>query len=673
MKKYKTWIVLGLVILVAFFVRVWRFDDLLTFKMDQVRDVKLVEEAYLAGEGGLNLEGVGMLPLLGPRAAKTYLRLGPAVYYFDYLSLLIFGDHPWAMAVPDFIFSILTIPLFYYFLRQAFNQRISLMTTIVFASSFFLVQYSRFAWNPNSIPFWSLLYFLGLYKIIRNFWLGIAGSGKWLLVAVVGYGVVSQLHFIALLAYPLIGLFFLVISLLVFWYNSKNKSVAEAFDNNQFVNFKCRFSENFHLRDLMLGISWRYWFGALVILGTMYLPVILSEVCTHGDNWMQFKYALSGRGGEEFSWKLKLIQSLKLHSEYFWFSLTSFAGGDGVWGVVGFLGVLFLLGMAFLRKVVVNFKFNSLVGLKNFKETVLGKLVLRVIAFCHFLLKMLFKKLSFLDNFLDDDEKKSISRKLFFLLILLWFGVMFLLYTKLAFDVLKPRYWLLEVPIFFVFLAVFFQILTRFKKMFQLVWVLVFLLSVLNYLAVGNWYWVLLNQKDSKFLVWDLKLKDANKIPWKQLGETADYIESLAEKTEKEICFYTTGEYRPVYDYIFSKRGLSEKIRRISFKNDTDDNCLFVTIDHHRRRDLPRIPKDHKEEFEKVEGGKKEIGFVTVWRVHRNAQRAVGVSREFVDKTFKKKVSEEEMEKKEFLKEKKKPKKPRRKERVRWKDLGCLF
>ena len=64
------------IVLLAIFVRGWMFSELLTFKMDQARDITLVQEAYD--------NGVGELPLLGPRAAKTYLRLGPIFYYFEF-------------------------------------------------------------------------------------------------------------------------------------------------------------------------------------------------------------------------------------------------------------------------------------------------------------------------------------------------------------------------------------------------------------------------------------------------------------------------------------------------------------------------------------------------------------------------------------------------------------
>ncbi len=704
---------LAIVVFLVLAMRLWLFRHLLTFKMDQARDIKLIEEAYNGG--------VGELPLLGPRAAKTYLRLGPIFYYFEYLAMLIFGDQPWSVAVPDLIFSILTIPLFYYFLRQAFGKKVSFLTTMVFASSFFLNQYGRFAWNPNSIPFWSLLYFLGLYKVVKCQMSNVkcqmsinralvsqesiklkVENGKfiksirsikskvenrnvswWLLVAVVGYGVASQLHFTAMLAYPLIGVLFVLA--VAFWESRKESGLQEkkgVSKNKKILSIDyltMRGLRRFIWR-LWRGVGWKYWLGAVAILGVMYLPVVLSEVYTHGDNWVQFKYALSGRGKPEFPLSAKIIQSVKLHSEYFWFSLSSFGGGENKFFVVGFLGIV--AGVMFsvwkkLQDTRYKIQINDKSQMTNDEEMINdgGEMT---------------------NDKLQMTNGGGENRMVWFGLIFVWWVVMGLLYTKLAFNVLKPRYWLLEAPIFFVVLAVFLEglIENELKKIKgkHIAYLVVIVLIGMNLWATGNWYWELKNQKDSSLFLWHLKLKDQNKIPWGQLQKTADYIASLAQQTDKDVCFYTTGEYRPVYDYIFQRRGLDEKIRRISFSKDSNDNCLFIAIDHHRHREIPRIPKDHKREFEKTE--KKEVGFVTVWQVRkriqdtRNKIQTNDKSQMTNDKKMTNDKSQitndsEEMtnDKSQMINDggkmtndksqmtKEKMKKPRRVERVRWRDI----
>ena len=155
--KYWEYFILAAVIIIAVAIRLYHFHDWLYFAMDQARDAMLVREAYE--------NGASQLPLLGPRAAGTFLRLGPIFYYFQYISAKIFhSTDPAVLAYPDFLFSVLGIPLFYFFLRNYFKKTISLLATAIYAFSFVAIQYGRFAWNPNSVPFWILLVFFALLK-----------------------------------------------------------------------------------------------------------------------------------------------------------------------------------------------------------------------------------------------------------------------------------------------------------------------------------------------------------------------------------------------------------------------------------------------------------------------------------------------------------------------------
>jgi hypothetical protein len=94
--KNKIFISLLIITLVGFGLRIYRHSDFLHFELDQSRDAMVISEAIE--------KGPGELPLLGPRAAGTMLRLGPAFYYFEYLSALIFGNTPAAMNALNLIF-----------------------------------------------------------------------------------------------------------------------------------------------------------------------------------------------------------------------------------------------------------------------------------------------------------------------------------------------------------------------------------------------------------------------------------------------------------------------------------------------------------------------------------------------------------------------------------------
>lgn len=246
-------IVLVVIILLATFLRLYNFEEWFYFKNDQARDAYTAQKVL---DGGL-----GELRLLGPRAGGSNLYLGPVSYYFRALSAWVFqSKEPFVMAYPDLFFSILTIPLLYFFLRSFFSNKTSLAVSGLYAFSYVAVQYSRFAWNPNSLPFWSLLLVFSLYKIATAKNNKIAG---WFLILLaLAYSVVSQLHFVALLGFPII--------VFVFW-----------------------------LKYFPTKINWKFWLGAVFTVVILYSPVIANEIITKGNNSQHFFYTIQNRGDDK--------------------------------------------------------------------------------------------------------------------------------------------------------------------------------------------------------------------------------------------------------------------------------------------------------------------------------------------------------------------------------------
>ena len=248
-KNWHYWI-LALIILVTMIYRGWNFEDWMLFRADQARDAHYAKEAIE--------EGAGNLRLLGPRAgAAVYLegdeslkgdvlRLGPIYYYFQYLSALVFGGaSAWTLAMPDFLLSLIAIGIFYLILRQFFSISVSLATTAVFAFSFILLEYSRFAWNTNQLVFWECLLVLALIKIIilENK----KKAGIWLIILGLSIAILSQLHFLALFGFGAI----ILVSLIVYrpW-----------------------------------GINWKFWLASAAVVAVIYLPVIAADFKNDGDN-----------------------------------------------------------------------------------------------------------------------------------------------------------------------------------------------------------------------------------------------------------------------------------------------------------------------------------------------------------------------------------------------------
>jgi 4-amino-4-deoxy-L-arabinose transferase-like glycosyltransferase len=199
--KKRKWelLLLGAIVLAGIFLRTYEFHDWLQFESDQARD------AFAAGEV---VAGEKPWPLLGPtmRASgnteETLFRIGPAYYFLQILSATVFGVSAAAMAYPDALFGILSIPLFYFFLRRYFGVAVSLSLVGLYAVSFFAVRYSRFAWNPNLTPFFVTLFLASTHEFLvrkeKTSWL-------WALALGTALGIGVQLHAILLLVLSLVS------------------------------------------------------------------------------------------------------------------------------------------------------------------------------------------------------------------------------------------------------------------------------------------------------------------------------------------------------------------------------------------------------------------------------------------------------------------------------------
>jgi hypothetical protein len=237
-----------IIISISVFLRAYYFSDWLHFELDQSRDAKVIDLAIK--------EGISNLPLLGPKAAGTFLRLGPAFYYFKYLSALIFGNTPSGIAVIIMIFGILAVPVFYLFIQRYFSKWISLGLMFIFSVSLFLVMYSRFSWNPNPLPLFTLLAFYSLLRTVdKNE--NEKKRGMWLIAFSSSLAIAIQLHFLAFVAVPAISFLFLIIK--------------------------------------RPGIKIKYWLFSAATIIFLYSPAIVNDLETGGANIGQLLGVAQGK------------------------------------------------------------------------------------------------------------------------------------------------------------------------------------------------------------------------------------------------------------------------------------------------------------------------------------------------------------------------------------------
>ncbi len=238
------------ILLVAFCLRSYELGSWLHFELDQSRDAKVVD---LALDGN-----VLDLPLLGPKAGGTFLRLAPAFYYFSYVSAKLFGGMPVGGVWFVVVLSTLFVGGLFFFLRRGFSQEVSFGLTALAAVSVYLVLYGRFAWNPNLIPFFVVF---GFYALLRSVDHEEVHKERWFLGAALLLTLATHFHFLAFLALPTVTGLFLLLK-------------------------RPRF-------------RWSTWLAAFGIIAFLYVPMILNEVATKGSNTKEFFGAITEKSTKE--------------------------------------------------------------------------------------------------------------------------------------------------------------------------------------------------------------------------------------------------------------------------------------------------------------------------------------------------------------------------------------
>ncbi len=79
------------------------------------------------------------------------------------LSLIIFGNQPWALRLPSAIFGILTVLGVYFLTKELFSKKIALLSTFLIATSFWHINFSRIGFRAIMAPFfitWALYFLL---------------------------------------------------------------------------------------------------------------------------------------------------------------------------------------------------------------------------------------------------------------------------------------------------------------------------------------------------------------------------------------------------------------------------------------------------------------------------------------------------------------------------------
>lgn len=182
-----------LILFIASFFRLWRIDEYLPFMGDEGRDVRVVKRFLTDFD----------LMFIGPRTSIGDMYLGPLYYYLIAPFLGLFRFSPTGPAVFVAMLGTATVGLVWFVSREWFGKTAAGIAAFLYAISPVVISFSRHSWNPNIMPFFSLLCVYSIWRIWKKH------EWRWLLVLGVSFAFVLQSHYLGLLLLPTIGIFWL--------------------------------------------------------------------------------------------------------------------------------------------------------------------------------------------------------------------------------------------------------------------------------------------------------------------------------------------------------------------------------------------------------------------------------------------------------------------------------
>lgn len=208
-------IILGMIILVGAFFRLYRIGEYMTFLGDEGRDVIVVRRLLV------NFDPI----LIGPGTSIGDMYLGPLYYYMMAPALLLARFSPVGPAVQIALLGVVTIFFVWWVGREWFPAAAGqvavagLLAAGLYAVAPTVIIYSRSSWNPNIMPFFALLIIYAIWRLWQH------NEWKWLVVASISFAFVLQSHYLGLLLASVVGLFWFF-SIRKAWRNKKHRLVA---------------------------------------------------------------------------------------------------------------------------------------------------------------------------------------------------------------------------------------------------------------------------------------------------------------------------------------------------------------------------------------------------------------------------------------------------------------
>ncbi len=192
-KNRKELVIIGLILLIGAFFRLYKIGSYMTFLGDEGRDVIIVRRIFTELHP----------PLIGPGTSVGDMYLGPLYYYMMAIPLLIAGFSPVGPAVMVALLGVVTIAFIWWVGRIWFDKKAGLIAAGLYAVSPTAIIFAHSSWNPNIMPFFAVLSIYSVWKVWKQ------KNLSWLIVLGISFAFVLQSHYLGLLLAP---------TILVFWF-----------------------------------------------------------------------------------------------------------------------------------------------------------------------------------------------------------------------------------------------------------------------------------------------------------------------------------------------------------------------------------------------------------------------------------------------------------------------
>jgi hypothetical protein len=187
LKRYWQEIFLALFIVIAFVLRFANITKLQFFTYDQSRDALFIKRMIVDKE----------FRLLGTQTSLPGMYLPPFYFYTITPVLWLSQLNPAGIDIYSALIGVLTVPAVFFIANKVFGRPAGMFSAGLFAVSPLIVELTRRAWNPNTLPFFVLIAFYFLYQYYKERKL------KDFLLAFGLYGYCLSLHFGAWTLAPL--------------------------------------------------------------------------------------------------------------------------------------------------------------------------------------------------------------------------------------------------------------------------------------------------------------------------------------------------------------------------------------------------------------------------------------------------------------------------------------